>query len=367
MDLSHCKRNTVNSLMKVDAGPGRLLTKLSVAKRFAPSGMNQPRTMQIDWTAGDGASGLSQGWARFGRPALDAYRWPIVEIRGVSPGPRLCVMAGVHINETSSIQAAMELWQDFPPDRLAGSVSVLPIVNQPALYRFTKAVVPVDGLNLHFSFPGDPDGSFSEVLAHALLHDWAADADMVIDLHGGDFGEEMARYVVYQTMGTAAFDQRAGAVAHAFGADLVVGLPPDEATRRGRCCTALAPLGRPALVSEAGDNGCLSLADVAWHRRGVRSVAGHMGMLDGVRPPTRAPEIDRYLWVTAPSAGLVYPQVTAGQQVRAGQLLAELRDPFQSVIETVHAPEGGYVMFRTTLSFVEAGGLVAGIGAIRGG
>ncbi len=317
----------------------------------------------IDWTGGSGRPGVEHGWLSFPDPVFEGWRWPVIRIRGDAPGPHLCITAGVHINEVSSIRAAQSLPAAIDASGLRGTISILPIVNQPAAYTFAKAVVPIDGKNLHFSFPGAADGSFTERLAHALIHEWFADADMVIDLHGGDFGEEMARYVVCQRNGSARFDDRALDLAQAFGADLVVALKPDQMAARGRCCTALAPMGIPALVSEAGDNGAADDDAVAWHVAGVVNVARRMGMLPGsAHPRPASPVIDTYLWITAPKQGLLETRFAAGDRVRQGQLLARLRDPFGAVLADVLAPVDGYAMFRISLMFVAEGDLVTAIG-----
>src|SRR5437588_9146940 len=106
--------------------------------------------------------GIFRGELSFDAPALHGYRFPCVDIIGQQPGPRLCITAGVHVNEVSSIEAAIRLQCFFKPAMLRGSVSIIPVVNQPALPVYTQYTCPVDGKNINFSFPGRPDGSFTE-------------------------------------------------------------------------------------------------------------------------------------------------------------------------------------------------------------
>ena len=70
----------------------------------------------------------------FSNPLLKDYTWPVCEITGAIAGPRLCVTAGVHVNEVSSIEAAIRLQSYFRPEELQGSVSIMPVVNLPALF-----------------------------------------------------------------------------------------------------------------------------------------------------------------------------------------------------------------------------------------
>ena len=129
--------------------------------------------------------GLHKHELTFPYPALSGWRWPAVDIIGESPGPRLAVIAGVHVNETSSIEATIRLQRLLDAASLKGCISIIPIVNLPAIPVRSQYVCPLDDKNINFSFPGRPDGSFSEAIAYALLNDWAHDADCFADLHGG--------------------------------------------------------------------------------------------------------------------------------------------------------------------------------------
>ena len=108
-----------------------------------------------------GQANIQRGRLTFANPQLDGWQWPMVEIRGDRPGPRLCVMAGMHVNEVSSIEAAVQLQRRIRPESLRGSIAILPILNLPAVPVRSQYVCPIDGKNINFSFPGHKEGSFS--------------------------------------------------------------------------------------------------------------------------------------------------------------------------------------------------------------
>ncbi len=58
--------------------------------------------------------------------------------------------------------------------------------------------MPEDGKNLNRQFPGDPNGSYSQILAHALFEQLIRPADFVIDLHGGDMTEALEPFTIYE-------------------------------------------------------------------------------------------------------------------------------------------------------------------------
>jgi predicted deacylase len=319
--------------------------------------------VRIDWLAAAAGDPVRRGELTFEDDVLAGWRWPVAEIRGDRPGPRLCVIAGMHVNEVSSIEAAMRLTRSFAPSTLRGTVSVIPVLNLPALYEHTEYACPLDGKNINFSFPGRPGGSFSEALAHALLRQWASAADLFIDMHGGDLRENVAKFVMYQRTGDPARDAAGRDLARGFDADLVVGLEPDLTAKPGRSCTALAALGRTGLLSEGGANGIVDEASVQYHLNGALNAARLLGMIDGPPAPAGRRQLDceRYLWIPTPADGFLRLTVEAAQPVAEGQLLGEVHDLFGRPQAELRAPAAGVVLWRMTHPVLRKGEFALGL------
>ena len=324
--------------------------------------------MRVEWDEGAGGAGVSRGWLEFDNPALSGFRWPLIEIVGDADGPRLCVMGSVHVNEASSIEAAITLSDRIDPGAVKGRISVIPVVNQSAQYHYTVES-PADGKNIHWLFPGDRSGTFSDALAHHLLFDWAAGSAALVDMHGGDIGEIQSPYVVYQRTGDAAIDARHEALARCFPTDWLVGVDPAVSESPGRSCTALGKIGRAGLVSEAGDHAVLTGAHADWHARGVLNAARLLGVLDGevdVDLERRsAVVIEEYVFARAPVDGLYYPRHEPGILVEKGQKLGEIRDTFGRRVADVEAPDDGIVMWRWCIQFARAGAWIGAVGRLR--
>jgi predicted deacylase len=319
--------------------------------------------VRIEWLAAAEGDPVRRGELSFDDPVLAGWRWPLAEIRGDRPGPRFCVIAGMHVNEVSSIEAAMRLSRSFAPATLRGSVSIIPVLNLPALYEHTEYACPLDGRNINFTFPGRPGGSFSEALCHSLLQDWAAGADLFIDMHGGDLRENVAKFIMYQRTGEAARDAARRDLARSFDADLVVGLEPELMDKPGRSCTALAALGRAGLLSEGGANGIVDEASVQFHLSGALNAARLLGMIDGPVVPAARRRLDceRYLWIPTPADGFLKLAVEAAQPVAEGQLLGEVHDLFGRPQAELRAPVDGVVLWRMTHPVLRQGEFALGL------
>jgi predicted deacylase len=306
--------------------------------------------------------GVHRSRLTFPYPALAGWSWPALEIVGQRPGPRLAVMAGIHVNETSSIEAAIRLQKAITPEALAGRVSIIPIVNLPAIPERAQYVCPLDNKNINFSFPGHLEGTFAEAVAHAILSDWAADADVLVDLHGGDLCERVAHFMVVQCIGDPEFDRKALAHACCFDAELIVRLSPAHLKAAGRSCTGRALRGQHAVFAEAGRIGLIEERNVIFHLEGVMRLVQQLGMTASAPPRRRAPIIaDDYLWVKAPADAFYRYRVEAGQKVGKGMVLAIGENTYGEQITEVLAPADGHILWTITHALVQTDSFIVGL------
>ena len=130
---------------------------------------------------------------RFWLHALDVLTGPVllptIAVTGVSPGPTLFVVAGVHGDEYEGMAAIRRVVAQVDPSQMKGQIVAIPVVN-PFAYEARARVAPlhIDGLNLARVFPGAGNGSPSQILAHQLLdlvlRNLGPD-DLFFDFHSG--------------------------------------------------------------------------------------------------------------------------------------------------------------------------------------
>ncbi len=283
---------------------------------------------------------------------------------GGADGPHLALLGGVHGCEYSSIAAVTRFMASLDPGLLRGRITAVPVVNLSSFRARSAFVTPEDGKNLNRCFPGDPNGSYSDVLAHAIFEEWIAPADVVVDLHGGDVVEALEPFAIYAE---AAVEERSRAVAAAFGLPYVVREPRSESGLGGMTCIAAAEAGIPAIIAEAGGCGLLDDDAVALLVRGVGNVLRHLEMLPGEPEPAPGQRtVGSFVWLRCREEGWWDAAVRAGDEVPAGGLLGSVRDLWGDVLEEIHAPSDGVVLFLTSSPAVAAGGLLLGFGAELG-
>jgi predicted deacylase len=286
---------------------------------------------------------------------------PYARIEGqAGDGPHLTVVAGVHGGEYTGQAAVMRLIGTLDADRLRGTITAVPILNQPAFWGRTPFVVPVDGKNLNRHFPGNPAGSYTEVLAHEIFTAFIQPADYLLDLHAGDIPEGLEPFCLYEE---SPVEEQARGMALAYGNGHVVRQSRAVRTVGGSTSAAAADIGVPGIIAEIGANGICDETSVARHLQGVLNVCAHLGMLPAEVAEAAAPpaEYTGWVWMRSAVQGWWQPRITVGQQVRAGEVLGAMLDPFGRELEQIVAPADGCPLFLTTSPAVLADGLLLGL------
>jgi uncharacterized protein len=294
---------------------------------------------------------------------------PVVDVAGSEEGPRLTVIAGVHGCEYASM-AGVRTWVNGLGDLdqsgtvLRGSVRAVPVLNRPAFEARSPFVVPEDGKNLNRFFPGDPNGTITERLAHDAFTQLITGSDAYIDAHCGDQPEALEPFTLYDA-GPA--EEKAAGLARAYGLPYMIRQEPGPGMPiGGTSSAAAAAAGIPAITAEAGGCGLVEAAAVRMHVRGLTQVLAHLGMISGDdgsggQDPTM---LNQFLWLRAKHGGWWEPTVAPGESVAKGQVLGTISSlDGADRLEAVQAPADGVPIFITASPAVVADGLLLGLGA----
>ena len=274
-------------------------------------------------------------------------------IEGGQPGPCLLITAGVHASEYCSIEAAVRMMQT-KPDAISGTLVILPILNVEGFSKRSIYIMPQDGKNLNRMFPGNPEGSIGERLAHWLMTDVYPQVDAYLDLHGGDLDESLAPFTIFP-----GGCEKSKALAEAFGLSIAV-----ASTRPGNSVNGARQAGVPSILPEIGGNGLWNETTVGQMVDGIQRVMQHLGMRsDAPKPATREKMKVYTMWVpTAPITGLWYSKKEFSETVTKGDLLGEIRDVFGKVLAEIHSENDGFVLYRLSSLSVNQGEALLGVG-----
>src|SRR5947199_2264981 len=208
---------------------------------------------------------------------------PVISVAGAKPGPMLFVNAGVHGGEYPAVEAVIRLGKTLDPQKISGTVILMPVLNLPAFRMRTPFVCPIDNVNPNRVFPGDPTGSYSEQMTHALINEFVVHADAYVDLHGGDIPEALVPFVICRH-GHDDVSVKSKQMARVFELPYVLTVSKPVQSRKGSSgYAATAEKGVPSILAEAGGVGQMQEDAVALLVNGVVNVMRHLGMIEDAK------------------------------------------------------------------------------------
>ena len=333
---------------------------------------------------------------------------PVISVAGAKPGPVLFVNAGVHGGEYPAVEAVIRLGKRLDPKKISGTLILMPVLNLPAFRARTPFVCPIDNVNPNRVFPGDPAGSYSEQMTHALINEFVVHADAYIDLHGGDIPEALVPFVICRSEAGLADSKARDIAARSKQMALAFGLPyvltvskPVQASKGQSSYAAAAEKGTPAILAEAGGVGQMQEEAVALLVNGVVNVMRLLGMMAGTKsqiPNSKSQTkrtahsavatakgsaadtvpavlrdsdagvaaastvLTKFEWLYTKHAGIWYPEVAPGDAVKESERIGTVADLFGDTLKNVSSPVNGVVLFLTINPSVLENGLLMGIG-----
>jgi N-alpha-acetyl-L-2,4-diaminobutyrate deacetylase len=254
---------------------------------------------------------------------------PIVVLKH-GAGPTLLFTGGVHGDEYEGQISVSHLAHTLRADEIQGRVILLPMVNVPAALNDTR-LSPVDNRDLNRCFPGNPRGTFSEMLAHFVDSAILPHVDVSVDVHTAGHSMESALSTNMHYVPDAAVRARTMAAAAAFGAPFnVVFWGVDEGAT---LTSAVERRGIVSLGTELGGWGRVHVEGVRIGKRGLHNVLKHFGVIEGAPDTAQRDGAagTRHMMVRdprgytfAPSGGVFEPCHLAGETVTEGELAGRL-------------------------------------------
>lgn len=290
---------------------------------------------------------------------------PITVVHGAQPGPVLTLTAGIHGDEFPPILALQRLRAGIRAAELSGTLILVHAANLPGFHGRRIALNPADGKNLNRVFPGAPDGTLTEKLAHFLTTEVIEKTGYLIDMHSGSAHEELWPHVYSPFVGDRELDARTLAFAQATGMRHIVlyGDRPRDPRHSISCPNTAMTRGKPALTIEIGQLGQRSEDQIIAYLTALQSAMRHLKMIPGTESPNQGFITYHKLHeVECPVSGVFHPRAQAGELVDKGALLAEITDYFGEKTAELRAPVRGIVLMLNQSPAIQRGEHPATIG-----
>ncbi len=268
-------------------------------------------------------------------------RLPVTVIRGKQEGPTITLIGCLHGIEVVTIEIAHQLRTMLSAAEISGTLILAPLVN-PLAYRASSRFTPVDAQDMNRVFPGDRGTTITHLLAAYVCRELLSVSDMVIDCHSDN--PPSLHFTIVGRTADSEMQRKCVEMAKAFGYPYVFA-PGGSGTITDYCVSR----GIPAITPEFAFSRRADTLSVRTGVRGVCNVLSAFGMLS--RPAEAQSEILRFpdgLEYSVLSAkrggGLIVLDKVPGDALRAGDIVAHVRDLWGTVVEELRTPWDGYLI-----------------------
>ncbi len=268
-------------------------------------------------------------------------------VHGKRPGPTMFVSASIHGDEIIGVEIVRRLLRAKNLDKMAGTLLAIPIVN--SLGFMTHSRYLPDRRDLNRCFPGSAKGSLAGRLANLFMNEVVKKADLGIDLHSAAIHRTNLPQIRVSPSKPETME-----LAKVFGAPIIL----TSKIREGSLRHSAHEEGIDILLYEAGEGLRFDEFAVRAGVSGILRVMRHMKMIASRGVPalkTKSILSKTSYWLRAPAGGLLRTYRTTGEEVRAGDVIGVVADPFGEVETDVIAEHGGLIIGRANLPVVNEG------------
>ncbi|HSM84213.1 MAG TPA: succinylglutamate desuccinylase/aspartoacylase family protein [Nodosilinea sp.] len=269
---------------------------------------------------------------------------PVVVAKGHRPGPCMALIAGVHGDEVSGIDAVQRVMAQIDPATLAGTVLAVLGVSRPGL-EYTQSFWPVAqqgglGIDMNRVWPGDEVGDNAAARHAGLLWNRLLinNVDAVLDYHTITTGSAFTLFL-FADLRQPAIRQ----MAELFPVEQI----KDDPGLTGTLETAFVAAGIPALTVEIGEGRRFEPQKIALAVEGSLNVLKHYGLVEGPLGRTAA-EVgtvfgDSLETVRATAGGFLELLVGLRDRTSPGQPVARQRNAFGDIVAEYRASVTGEI------------------------
>ena len=276
-------------------------------------------------------------------------------------GPRVAVVTGMYGDELEGQFVAFELARRLNESRgnLKGVVDIYPALNPLGLSAYEHGVPQFD-IDLERTFPGNPDGNLTEVLADVVFRDILG-ARVCVVIHSSDAHVREVTQVRIDEGDAAADLVRMASLLN----PQIIWARAAHPVARPSLASALNAQGCPTVVVEMGAGASVSKDSGVWLVEGILRLLENLHAWKGSTIALPYPRVVRggnVAVLAASDPGLFLPGVEHGRRVRCGDVIGTIVDPLEGVVRCeVRAPCNGLVFSLRDYPVAQPGSLLARI------
>lgn len=229
----------------------------------------------------------------------------------------------------------------------AGTLIAVPMVNVYGVVNQSRYMP--DRRDLNRSFPGSSKGSLAARVANIFLNEVVSHCDYGIDLHTGAIHRSNLPQIRAQLD-----DEETLELAKAFDVPVILNSDIIDGSLRDAAVESKTKV----LLYEAGEALRFDEFSIRAGIKGIVNVLRHLKMIPKGR--VKKKNVNQFIannsgWVRASSSGIVSHYFNLGDQVKKGEVLAEIGSPYGDVLGLVLANKSGVIIGKQNIPLVQEG------------
>ncbi len=261
---------------------------------------------------------------------------PVIIERSKKPGPTVLITAGIHGDEVNGVEIVRQIIAKGINKPKKGTIICIPVINVFGFIHMDREFP--DGRDLNRVFPGGKGGSLASRVAHKLITEIVPHADLILDFHTGG-----ARRFNASQIRIAKNEPVLDELAQVFGAPFIFYSKNINKSFRNSCYK----LGIPILLFEGGKSFNIDNTITNTGVNGIKRVLDHLGVLNSKfkvsKPKKSCITITDSKWVRANHSGMFKADIAINSEVKKGDVLGHITDPYGSFNHFVKAPNNGFI------------------------
>ncbi|MBX2868122.1 MAG: N(2)-acetyl-L-2,4-diaminobutanoate deacetylase DoeB [Acidiferrobacterales bacterium] len=328
------------------------------------------RNNPISATVGFDENGVHHGYLKVPYSGDDsawgAVMIPITVVQN-GEGPTALLTGANHGDEYEGPIALWSLANELESKNVRGRVIIVPAMNYPA-FTTGKRTSSIDGGNMNRVFPGNPNGTITEIIADYFNRTLLPLADFVVDIHSGGKTLQFVPFAAAHILENKEQQAKCVAAMQAFNAPYSVMLLELDAVHMYD--TAAESQGKVFVSTELGGGGSADAHTTAIAKRGINNILKHAGILEGEVILDDSVQIDMpdgRCFITSEHSGLLEMRVNLGDPVKEGDVIAHVHDIERTGIQPVEyrAQINGMLVGRHYPCLTKPGDNLAVIGVVN--
>lgn len=305
---------------------------------------------------------------------LSRRRLARMQATGRRPGPTVWLTACGHGDEVGGVVVVQEVFKRLRKQPLLrGQLHAFPLMN-PLGFEVSSRQVAFSGEDLNRCFPGHPQGSLAQRIAHMIFTEIAGTSPtLVLDLHN-DWRHSIPYTLIDPPPGPGHRETHARAkdFAQQTGFLLVAesSASADGVHSPKTLSGSLIRQGIPSLTVELGEAYVVNERNVEYGVRAIWNCLAGLDMVDTDAEPFRYPAPERFRGrfltyygdLVSSTSGIIRFRIKPGDVVAARQPIARTYNAFGKLLETISFPRDGIVLGYSDSSVAYPGVPVAAFG-----